>query len=74
MLSAAALFGDAEAEVGVTLNADSVALYGQVGYLSWAGTAMVMRATSGTGEFATTGETNLNAGSITFYVLYSILP
>ena len=69
--AAAATFGDADAEVGSALNA-AAATNG--GYISWAGTTVVMRATSGTGNWGSGTVTNLSAGSVTFYILYSILP
>lgn len=66
--AAAAQFGDAAAELGASLAAATVpTMTGALG--SWASTSAVSyRVTSGTGALATGGVTNLNAGSVTFYL------
>ena len=70
--AAAATFGDADSEVGDKID---VAANTNGGYVHWAGTTIVMRGTSGTGNWGDgAGTTNLNAGSVTFYILYSVLP
>ncbi len=70
--AAVATFGDTDAEVGDKLD---VAASTNSGYVHWAGTTIVIRATSGTGNWGDgAGATYLNAGSITFYILASILP
>jgi hypothetical protein len=69
--AAIAVFGDADAEIGSAMDAASNT---PGGYVNWAGTTMVMRATSGTGAWGNAVNTHLSAGSVTFYVLYSILP
>jgi hypothetical protein len=69
--AAAAAFGDTDAEVGSKL---SVAGDSNSGYISWAGTPVIMRATSGTGNWGSGTATNLSLGSVTVYILYSILP
>lgn len=66
-----ATFGDTDAEVGSKLD---VAGATNSGYISWAGTAVVFRAVSGTGNWGNTSATNLSAGAVTFYILYSVLP
>lgn len=70
--AAIATFGDADAEVGSDLD---IAGDRNGGHINWAGTTIVMRGTSGTGNWGDgAGATNLNAGSITFYILYSVFP
>jgi len=69
--AAAAVFGDADAEVGSKLD---VAANTNGGYPLTAATTVVMRATSGTGNWGSGTVTNLSAGQVTFYILYSVLP
>ncbi len=70
--NAAAWFGDADAEVGDKLD---IAANTNGGFPMMTGGALTLRATSGTGNWGDgAGTTNLNAGVVTFYVLYSILP
>ena len=71
--AAAAAFGDTDAEAG---NKVDVAANSNGGYWSWATSSVIMRATSGTGNWGsgTAGGTNLSAGQLTFYILYSIMP
>lgn len=64
-------FGDADAEVGSALD---VAANTNGGYPLPSGGAITMRATSGTGNWGDTATTNLSSGSLTFYILYSVLP
>ena len=72
--AAAAQFGDAAAELGASLNPATVpTMIGALG--SWASTsAITYRITSAVGDLATAGATNLNAGSITFYLTTVKLP
>lgn len=72
--AAAAQFGDADAELGSSLvQATTPTPVGALG--SWASTSVVSyRLTSGTGAVATAGVTNLNAGSVTFYITTTKLP
>lgn len=61
-------FGDVDAEMGTQLTRAAAIQGGILG--SWAGTTnVVLRITSGTGNLGTGAATNLNAGSITFYLL-----
>lgn len=69
--NAAATFGDADAEVGSKLD---VAGGTNGGYPLWAATTVIMRATSGTGNWGNATTTNLSAGQVTFYILYSAFP
>lgn len=71
--AAAATFGDALAETGAAL---LVAAATQGGDLpSWsATTTLQIRMTSAVGNLATAGVTNLNAGSVTFYVATLVWP
>lgn len=69
--ASAAWFGDADAEIGSAIDVASAT---PGGYLNAAGSAVVMRGTSGTGNWGSGSATNLNAGSVTFYILYSVLP
>jgi len=69
--AAAATFGDADAEVGNKLD---VAGGTNGGYPLEAATTVVMRGTSGTGNWGSGTVTNLSAGQVTFYILYTILP
>ena len=69
--NAIAIFGDADAEVGTTLD---IAGNTNSGYLKWGSQIIVLRAVSGTGNWGDgAGATNLNAGGITFYITYSVL-
>lgn len=69
--AATALFGDADGELGTGLTR-AAAIQGSL--LSWAGTIVTMRLTSGTGNLGSGSATNLNAGSITFYLITEVLP
>jgi len=71
--AANAVFGDANAEVGSATNA---AAWTNGGYTSsfLAASNIVFRGTSGTGAWGNAVTTNLSAGNVTFYVLYSVLP
>lgn len=69
--AATALFGDADTELGTGLTR-AAAIQG--GLLSWAGTIVTMRLTSGTGNLGSGAATNLNAGSVTFYLITEVLP
>ncbi len=65
------VWGDADAEVGDKLD---VAGNTNSGYIQWASSDIILRATSGTGNWGDgAGATNLNAGALTFYVFYSIM-
>lgn len=65
-------FGDADAEVGTKLD---VAANTNGGFPVPAGGAITMRAVSGTGNWGDgASATNLTAGALEFYILYSILP
>ncbi len=65
-------FGDADAEVGSKLD---IAANTNGGYPIPAGGAFTMRGTSGTGNWGDgASATNLTSGSLTFYILYSVLP
>ena len=66
--AAAAQFGDAAGELGASLTEATIpTTIGALG--SWTATTTVSyRLTSGTGNLATGGVTNLNAGSVTFYL------
>lgn len=64
-------FGDADAEVGSALD---IAANTNGGYILPAGGAFTLRATSGTGNWGDTATTNLSAGALEFYILYSVLP
>ncbi len=72
--AAAAQFGDGFAELGTALEpAGATTLNGALG--SWASTsAVTCRLTSGTGNLGDGMATNLNAGSITFYLTTLKLP
>jgi hypothetical protein len=71
--AAAAVFGDANAEVGASMDA---AGFTNGGYSpNFASTSVVsVRFTSGTGNLGNGTVTNLNAGSVTFYIIASVLP
>lgn len=72
--AAAALFGDADAEVGNKLDALA---HTNGGYIpNWSATSpVVVRFTSGTGNWGDgASATNLNAGSVTFYVRATVYP
>ncbi len=71
--AAAATFGDADGEVGASMNA---AGFTNGGYIpAWETTSAVsVRFTSGTGNLGNTTVTNLNAGSVTFYIIASVFP
>jgi hypothetical protein len=72
--AAAAVFGDADAEYGASLARATVQTrIGDLG--SWAATqAVILRATSGTGNWGNGSATNLSAGSITFYLVTTRFP
>lgn len=76
--AAAALFGDANAELGTEMIAAARVANGALipGVLgSWtATTTLVYRLNSGTGDLGTGAATNLNAGSVTFYIVTSKMP
>lgn len=74
MDAAAARFGDAAAELGAAVTEASIpTAIGDLG--SWASTqAVIMRATSGTGNWGNGAATNLSAGSVTFYLTTVVLP
>jgi len=71
--AAVATFGDANAEVGASMNA---AGFTNGGYIpAWGSTSVVsVRFTSVTGNLGTGAATNLSQGSITFYIIASVLP
>jgi len=71
--AAAAIFGDAENELGASMVITAMI---QGAYLpSWSATQiMTARLTSGTGNIGTGTATNLSAGSITFYLITETLP
>jgi hypothetical protein len=73
MDAAVAVFGDTDAEVGSAL---TIAGNTNGGYhSSFTGTTtIVFRGISGTGAWGSGTATNLSAGSVTFYILYSLLP
>lgn len=73
---AAAVFGDAIAEMGASLTAATTPVSSGVGDIpSWsANTNLTMRFTSGTGNLGDGTVSNLSAGSITFYILANRLP
>ena len=70
--AAAARFGLSVATTGAALVANAV----QAGDVpSWTGTtALSARMTSAVGNLGNGSATNLSQGSITFYVLYTVLP
>lgn len=76
--AAAALFGDADAELGTEMNAAARVANGALipGVLgSWtATTTVVYRLHSATGNLGTGTASNLNAGSVTFYLETSRMP
>jgi len=69
--AAAAAFGDTDAEAGSKVD---VAANSNGGYWSWASSSVIMRGTSGTGNWGNGTVTNLSAGQVTFYILYSVMP
>ena len=72
--AAAAVFGDADAELGASVNAAGRV---QDAYIAaWAATQIItLRGTSGTGNWGDgAGATNLNAGSVTFYLITEVMP
>lgn len=69
--AAIAWFGDADAEVGTALD---IAGNTNGGYISTAGTAVVLRGVSGTGNWGDGAATYLSNGAVSVYILYSILP
>ena len=75
--AATAQFGDADAELGASMNAAARTANGALipGVLmSWASTTTVtFRITSGTGNLGAAGVTNLSQGSITFYLTTEVL-
>jgi hypothetical protein len=68
--AAAATFGDGIAEVGAAINATNLK---DIPSMS-ATTTLQCRVTSGTGAVGTGTVTNFNAGSITYYLDYAVLP
>lgn len=76
--AAAALFGDADAELGTAVNAAARAANGALfdGVLgSWSATTTVSyRVTSAAGNLGNGTVTNLNAGSVTFYLVTDVMP
>jgi hypothetical protein len=76
--AAAVLFGDADAELGTEMTAAARAASGALipGVLgSWtATTTVVYRLNSGTGNLGTGAASNLNAGSVTFYLVTETMP
>lgn len=66
-----AVFGDTDAEVGTKLD---IAGATNSGYISWAGTAVVLRGVSGTGNWGDGAATYLSSGAVTIYVLYTLMP
>lgn len=65
-------FGIANGEMGAGL---SVAASFNGGYNSWAGVAVLLTGTSGTGNWGDgVTTTNLSAGAVTVYILASVLP
>ena len=69
--AAAAVFGITDGQLGTAMTA---AARVQNAYLSWAGTIISARLTSGTGNVGTGAATNLSAGVVTFYLICEILP
>lgn len=69
--AAIATFGDADAEVGTLLEISGNT---NGGYTNWAGVAVLLTGTSGTGNWGDAAATFTNAGSVTVYILYSVLP
>lgn len=70
--AAAAVFGDADAELGTGINRASAIQGAFIG--SWSTTTPIsVRLTSGTGNFGDGATSNLNAGSITFYIITELL-
>jgi len=69
--AASAAFGDTDAEAGSKVD---VAANSNGGYWSWASSSVIMRGTSGTGNWGNATTTNLSAGQVTFYILYSVMP
>lgn len=71
--AAAAVFGDADAELGTSVNA---AARVQDAYIaSWSATQIItVRFTSGTGNIGNGSATNLSQGSVTFYLITEALP
>ena len=76
--AAAAQFGDADAELGATMNAAARSANGALfnGVLmSWSGTTTVTyRITSGTGNLGDGAATNLSQGTIVFYLVTEVFP
>lgn len=74
--AAAAVFGDAIAEMGASLTSATTPVSSGVGDIpSWASTTTLQcRLTSGTGNIGTGSATNLSGGSVTFYVDAGRLP
>lgn len=73
--AAAAQFGDAQAELGAALKTVTPPSTPLGDLPSWAGTTAVQcRMTSGTGNIGTGAATNFNAGSITFYLVTTVMP
>lgn len=67
--AAIATFGDADAELGTSINAAN-----GPDVIWTAGTVLQARYTSGTGNFGDGAATHLTAGSTTFYVFYTVMP
>ena len=71
--AAAAVFGDADGEVGSGLTAAGGTNGGYIP--AWTTTqAVIVRMTSGTGNWGDGAVTNLNAGSVTVWVVYEAVP
>lgn len=74
--AATATFGDAIAEMGASLTAATTPISSGVGDLPSmsATTTLQCRLTSGTGNLGNGTVSNLNAGAITYYLDYAVLP
>lgn len=71
--NAAAVFGDADVELGTSINA--AGRIQDADLPSWSSTTTVQaRMTSGTGNLGTGTASNLSQGSITFYLITEVLP
>ena len=76
--AAAALFGDADAELGTSMNAAAVTANGAMNsgvLFSWTGTTtLTYRITSAVGNLGTGAATNLSQGTVTFYLVAIRMP
>ena len=71
--AATAVFGDADAELGASMNA--AGKIQQAWLPSFSATQIVTaRMTSGTGNLGNGSTTNLSQGSVTFYLITEVLP